>query len=244
VAQPVPLIETIPAVILAGGFGSRLRAVTGDQPKVLAPVAGRPFIEYLLEALARAGLRQVVLCTGFRADAVSAALGDGHRFGLRLLYSREEAPLGTGGALRRAGAFLDDDHRPALVMNGDSFVRADLPDLLARHQASGAQATLLLARVQDCSRFGAVTLHDADTGADAGRILRFEEKGRGGAGLVNAGIYVVEPAVREAIPPGRAVSLEKEIFPALRSLHGVVVDAPLVDIGTPQSYAAAQELFG
>jgi D-glycero-alpha-D-manno-heptose 1-phosphate guanylyltransferase len=237
VAQPLPVSETAPAVILAGGFGTRLRAVTGDNPKVLAPVAGRPFIEHLLLQLAGAGFRQVVLCTGFRADAVSAALGDGSRYGLRLRYSREEGPLGTGGALRRASAFLDEPPGPALVMNGDSYVRADLAALMARHRQSGAPATLLLARVEDCSRFGAVTLEDS------GRILRFEEKGRRGPGLVNAGIYVVEPAVREAIPAGRPVSLEKEIFPTLAA-HGVVVDAPLVDIGTPDSYAAAQELFG
>jgi NDP-sugar pyrophosphorylase family protein len=235
VAQPVSLNVPV-AVVLAGGLGSRLRAVVGDRPKALAPVAGRPFLEYLLRHLADAGVREAVLCTGFGADAVAEVMGDGARFGLRLRYSREDRPLGTGGALRQAAAMLGPG--PALVLNGDSLVSLPLAALCALHAGRAARATLLLARVPDCSRFGAVSI-DPD-----GRMLRFEEKHRAGPGLVNAGVYLVEQSVLQTIPGGREVSLEKEVFPGLiGGLYGLVVDTELVDIGTPESLAAAQRLF-
>jgi NDP-sugar pyrophosphorylase family protein len=234
-AQPMSL--TMPAaVVLAGGLGSRLRSVVGDRPKVLAPVAGRPFLEYLLRQLVEAGVRDAVLCTGFGADAVAEVMGDGTRFGLRLRYSREDRPLGTGGALRQAVPLLGPG--PALILNGDSFVPLPLASLGALHARRAARATLLLARVPDCGRFGAVSV-DCE-----GRIVRFEEKTRPGPGLVNAGVYLVERTVLEGIPAGREVSLEKEVFPGLiGALAGLVVDADLVDIGTPESLAAAQRLF-
>ena len=221
------------AAVLAGGLGTRLRSVTGERPKVLAEVADRPFLEHLLIGLRSAGLEEVVLCTGFGASAVEQVIGDGARFGLRLFYSPEGEPRGTGGALRNAAAFLGDG--PALVLNGDSLVRCNLAALVACHRRSAALATLLLARVADCGRFGAV-------GLDArGRIARFEEKGVSGPGLVNAGVYVVERALWERIPADWSVSLEREVFPALAgSLQGQVVDATLLDIGTPESLAAAR----
>lgn len=228
----------ITAVILAGGLGTRLREAVADRPKVLAEVNGRPFVTYLLDQLADAGVRRVVLCTGYMADLVDEALGTEYR-GMELLYSREEAPLGTGGALRLALPLVASD--PLLAMNGDSCCRADLSRLLDAHLAGGAAASLVLARVEDVGRYGAVAV------SPAGVITEFAEKGcRQGAGLINAGIYLIQRRVIEAITAGRAVSLEREIFPALAERHqlrGVVTPGSFIDIGIPSDYAAAAAFF-
>lgn len=224
-AQPLPLTG---AVILAGGLGTRLAGVV-DKPKVLAEVAGRPFLEILLAQLRGAGVTNVLLCTGHRAAEFSQFLRKGVR------ESREPEPRGTGGALRHALAELPERF---FVLNGDSYCDADLQALAAFHVEKRAAATLLCAHVHDTARFGAVVL-DGD-----GRVQRFEEKGPSGPGAINAGVYVIEREVVAAIPAGRAVSLERETFPSLLGrLFGVAVDARFIDIGTPESFAEAQRFF-
>jgi len=225
------------AAILVGGLGTRLAPVVGDLPKALAPVAGVPFLDRLLGRLAAWGLRDVVLCTGVGADRVAAHCGDGARWGLSLRLSREETPLGTGGALRHARGFLSTS--PFLVFNGDSLADTDPAALVAFHRQRRAAATLLLVRVADRTRFGSVRL-DAD-----GRIAAFEEKGVAGAGLINAGVYALEPGVLDPIPAGRPVSLESDVFPALvgQGLFGLATDARFIDIGTPDSYKQAEAFF-
>jgi NDP-sugar pyrophosphorylase family protein len=224
-AQPLPLTD---GVILAGGLGTRLHGVV-DGPKVLAQVAGRPFLEILLAQLGAAGVTNVLLCTGHKAEQFSQFLRKGVR------ESREPEPRGTGGALRHALEVLPERF---FVLNGDSYCDADLQALAALHVEKSAAATLLCTRVPDTARFGAVVL-DGD-----GRVQRFEEKGRSGPGAINAGIYVIEREVVAAIPAGRAVSLERETFPSLGGrLYGRAVDARFIDIGTPDSFAEAQRFF-
>ncbi len=225
------------AVILAGGLGTRLRSVVSHRPKVLAETCGRPFLSCLLDQLMTAGVAEVVLCTGYLGEQVEAAFGNSYR-DLRLIYSRESAPLGTGGALRDALPRVVCD--PVLVMNGDSFFQVDLPALRAYHQARAARATLALARVPDTQRYGRVTL------AEDGRVLAFEEKGRqGGPGWINAGIYLVGRELLASIPSPGAVSLERQCFPAWigDGLYGYPGPGRFLDIGTPESYAAAAEFF-
>ncbi|MSM40311.1 MAG: NTP transferase domain-containing protein [Geobacter sp.] len=228
----------ITAVVLAGGLGTRLRDAVADRPKVLAEVNDRPFITYLLDQLADAEVHRVVLCTGYMAEQVSATLGGSYR-GMELLYSPENSPLGTGGALRLALPLIGSD--PLLVMNGDSYCQSDLARLLDAHRAGQAAASLVLARVEDVGRYGAV---DVST---AGVITHFSEKGsRQGHGLINAGIYLINRAVIEAITGNEAVSLEREIFPALISRHdlqGVVTRGRFIDIGIPSDYFAASAFF-
>ena len=228
---------TTTAAILCGGLGTRLRPVAGDTPKALVEIAGAPFLDRLLAQLAASGLRDVVLCTGVGADSVAAHCGDGSRWGLEIRISREDTPLGTGGALGLARGLIASS--PFLVLNGDSFVEADFRSLLSFHAARGAEATLLLVRVPDRSRFGSVRL------ADGSRIAAFEEKGLAGPGLVNAGVYALSRTVLEAIPAGRPVSLESEVFPSLvgGALFGFETEARFIDIGTPESLREAGRFF-
>jgi NDP-sugar pyrophosphorylase family protein len=225
------------AVILAGGLGTRLRPVVADVPKVLAPVGGRPFLAWNLELVAAAGIRRAVLCTGHLADQIEAAFGT--RFGdVALVYSRETEPLGTGGALRHALPLVASD--PCLVLNGDSCCPVPLEQLWMHHRMRGARVTLLSTLVADGRRFGRL---DADA---VGHVTAFAEKdGRGGATWINAGVAVVARGVLERIPAGRAVSLEREVWPTLvgDGMHVLRRVARFVDIGTPEDYASAERLL-
>lgn len=228
------------AFILAGGFGTRLRpALDAATPKPMATIAGRPFLEYLICQLRRDGIRDIVLLTGHRAAAVESYFGTGDGWDLTVRYSREPEPLGTGGALRHALPLLAGER--SMVMNGDSYLGTDLTRITTAHDAASAAThgaalgTLALVGREDGSRFGSVEL-----GAD-GAVTAFREKlAEPRPGLINAGIYVLERRLIEAIPAGRAVSMEREVFPGLLDgrLRGIAIDAPFVDIGVPESYAA------
>jgi len=231
-------LQQMTAVILAGGLGTRLRTVVADRPKVMAEVHGRPFICYLLNQLTVAGIRRIVLCTGYMAETVRALLGDRYN-GAELLYSVESKPLGTGGALRLALPLLTSD--PVLVMNGDSFCAVELRQFAAEHSRRRAAASLALAEVTDISRYGAVTT------APNGAVTSFEEKGaREGKGLINAGIYLLARDRIAAIPPDEMISLERDIFPGLigSGLYGSAQSGKFIDIGVPEDYRAATAFFG
>lgn len=233
-------ISDVSAAILAGGLGTRLRAVVADRPKVLAEVAERPFVTYLLDQLASAGLREVLLLTGYRGEQVYAALGRRYR-GVRLRYSQEESPLGTGGALRAGLDYLESP--TVLLLNGDSFCDLELRPFLTFHAGRAPEASLALARVADTSRYGRVRL-----GADD-RVVGFEEKSPdGGPGWINAGVYLLSRRLIEGIPEGDApVSLERDVLPsrvAGGNVHGYRQGGPLLDIGTPESYALAEAFLG
>ncbi len=224
-------------IILAGGMGRRLRQVVADRPKVLADVAGRPFLTRLLDQLLAADVASVVLSTGYMAEMIEAKIGT-HYHRLPIRYSRETEPLGTGGALRLALQKTRSD--PLLALNGDSFCDADIRELCAFHHQKKARATLLLTSVQDTSRFGSV-----ETDAN-GAVIRFEEKGGASTpGWINAGVYCLAREVISSIPAGRAVSIEHEIFPKLMGagLYGIRVRGAFIDIGTPHSYAEAERFF-
>jgi len=223
--------------ILAGGLGSRLRSVVTDRPKVLANILGRPFLTFLLDQLASAGARVVVLCTGHMADAIHGELGDSYK-SLQLVYSRENVPLGTGGALRLALPYLSSD--PVLVMNGDSFINVDINAYMDWFYKKRCPASVLLASVPDTNRYGKVIV-DADD-----LLLAFEEKCRdSGPGWINAGIYIVQKSLITSIPPGKPFSLEREFFPKLvdHGLYGYCFHGKFIDIGTPETYALAEEFF-
>ena len=230
-------LSHITAAILAGGLGSRLRPVVADRPKVLAEVGGRPFIFYLLDQLAAVSVQRVVLCTGYLADLVKDTLGE--TYGpMNLLYSREPSPLGTGGALCFALPLLESE--TVLVLNGDSFCEANLRAFSLVHRLRGAQASLLLAEVTDTGRFGWVELDEE------GRITGFREKGKAtGGGWVNGGIYLINRALLETIPPQQTVSLEQDLFPAWigRGLYGFRSQGRFIDIGVPESLAGAETFF-
>ena len=222
------------AAILAGGLGTRLRPALENTPKVLAPVGDRPFIAILLDRLESAGVKKVVLLTGFQANQVHRILGDRHG-DMTLHYSTEATPLGTGGALRHALPQLESDF--VLLTNGDSYCDVDLRKLISEHVRRQAEMSLTLTQVSDAGRFGCV-----ETARD-GRLTRFAEKqNAGGAGWINAGVYVLNRLLLEVIPQGKALSLERELLPEwiqCRRLYGFCSAGRFIDIGTPESYAAA-----
>lgn len=225
------------AAVFAGGLGTRLRSAVADRPKVLAEVEGRPFLAYLLDQLVAAGTRKVVLCTGYMAEQVAETFGDAYR-SLELAYSREESPLGTGGALRLAADHFESD--PVLVLNGDSYCTADLTAFRAWHADRGARDSMVLCQVPDVSRYGQVVVDEA------GAVTSFREKGGDtGPGWINAGVYLFSRELVQSIPSDTAVSLEKEVMPARigNGLYGQQTASRLLDIGTPASYAAAARFF-
>lgn len=226
-AAPAQPLADVEAVILAGGLGTRLRSVLPDRPKVMAEVAGRPFLAYQLERLAKTGVVDVVLCVGHLADEVER-FASGFE-DVRL--SQESTPLGTAGALGQA---RHDKTGTFLVLNGDSFFDVPLDRLLAHHRASGALATIAAARVPDAGRYGSLEL-DADD-----RVLRFLEKGGRGPAVINAGVYVLEPPVLDGLPLDRPTSLERDVFPGLAARGELVAmpwDGYFVDIGVPDDLA-------
>jgi D-glycero-alpha-D-manno-heptose 1-phosphate guanylyltransferase len=230
-------ITNLSAAILVGGLGTRLRSVLPDRPKVLAEVLGRPFLERLLDQLVDWGVSHLVLCTGYLGDLVQSQIG--HSYGpLTLTYSQESSPLGTGGALRLALPFFRSDN--VLVLNGESYCGADLRPLYAYHVSRDSEATLLLVRCADTKRYGRVQTDDE------GHILRFDEKGAGkGPGMINAGVYLVKRYLLQSIPEGEPVSLERDVFPSWigRNFYGYEGTGPFLDIGTPESYALAEQFF-
>ena len=220
------------ALVLAGGEGTRLRPLTHTVPKPVMPLAGRPFLTFMLDWLRAHGVDDVLLSCGFLAHAVEDVLGDEHE-GMRLRYVHEDVPLGTAGPVRLAAdeGLLADR---LFVLNGDVLTDMDLTAQLAFHQAKGAAATLALIAVEDTSSYGVVPT------ADDGEVLEFREKTPGPAptNRINAGAYVIERDVVERIPSGRAVSFEREVFPALvgNGLYGYMSDGYWIDIGTPERY--------
>lgn len=227
-------------LILVGGLGTRLRPALGGRPKALAPVAGRPFLERLLAQLAGAGCGHVVLCTGYRADAIEGHLRDGGAREMEIEYSREEVQLGTGGAVALARRLVRTD--PFLVMNGDSYCECDFERLRALHLERGATATLAAARVEDRSRYGSLTLGPND------EVLSFSEKGAvAGAGRINGGVYLLGGRVWEYLPSGPTeCSLERDVFPRLAAAGGLYAlrcSGAFIDIGTPEDLARAQRFF-
>jgi len=230
-----------PAFILVGGFGTRLRSVYDEGPKAMAPINGLPFLGYLLKFLALCGIREVVLCTGYKAELIQQWLGDGTAFGLSVFYSQETEPLGTAGAFRLAYS-RHGLNRRFLAMNGDSILQLNLQAMYSGHIAAGCVATMALVSVPDTSRYGTVEVDNT------GLVQSFREKGGvHAAGYINGGVYLFEPATMDLVPPRRAVSLERETLPALaaQGLRAFRSDGYFIDIGVPDDFARAQtELKG
>jgi mannose-1-phosphate guanylyltransferase len=226
------------AVVLVGGFGTRLRPLTQHTPKQMLPVVHRPMVERVVAHLAAYGVDEAILALGYRPDAFQAAYPDGSCAGVRLHYAIEPEPLDTAGAIR----FAADDAGIAerfLVLNGDVLTDLDIGALVAFHEQAGAEDTIALHGVDDPSAYGVVPT-DAD-----GRVTAFIEKpprDEAPTHLINAGTYVLEPAVLERIAPAGRVNVERETFPAMvadGTLYAMDGDTYWVDAGTPATYLAA-----
>ncbi len=234
--EPALGCPSVEAILVVGGLGTRLRPLTDDLPKSLLPVAGAPIVLHQIARARDAGVTHLVLATGYRAELFAAAVGDGSRLGVLVHYAVEDEPLGSGGAIRNAACLLtsgNDD--PVLVFNGDILDDHDIPAQLQRHTAAEADATLYLTKVDDARAFGCVPT-DA-----TGKVSAFLEKMDSPVtNQINAGCYVFRRAVIDAIPAGRAVSVERETFPELLEsggeVQGYLDESYWRDLGTPESY--------
>lgn len=223
------------AIILAGGLGTRIRSsIKEGLPKVLAPINGRPFIDYQLDYLERQGVEKVILALGYGANEVVSYIESCSRE-IIIDHVVEEHALGTGGAVVNCLKKLDD--LQAYVINGDSFIHVDLVGMASQHEKKHAELTLAVTRVDDVSRFGKVVTDDDM------RVIDFEEKlCSKGQGYINAGIYLIDRKVFEQFPANRNISLEMEILKTnvQKRMYGFLCDLPFIDIGTEQSFNEAQ----
>ena len=225
------------AIVLVGGLGTRLRSVVSDLPKPLALVAGRPFIAHLLDQWAQAGLRRVILATGYLGEQVERAIGP-QWSGMEIVYSREPAPLGTGGALRLATSRLQGD--AVHLANGDTFLRYDPRALEHVVRGAGVELGMALAQVPEVGRYGAVEVRE-------GRVVAFREKGEHGPGLINAGSYFLSAEALEVLPAETSYSFETRVLQPLAAAGKVAAmsaTAGFIDIGVPEDYARAQRMLG
>ncbi|HZS56227.1 MAG TPA: nucleotidyltransferase family protein [Bryobacteraceae bacterium] len=228
----------VKAILLVGGLGTRLRPVISSTPKPMAPVGNRPFLELLITQLKRQGFRRLLMCTGYLGEQIKDAFGNGQKFGVGIEYSNEPYPMGTGGAIRFARAYLDSED-DFLVLNGDSFLEVDFCNLIRFHRQRGSMATLAVTRIENAGRYGTV---EADS---AGRVTRFVEKaGLSASAIVNGGVYVFRQAILEHIPE-TFTSLEKEVLPSLlaQGIYAVEQRGVFIDIGTQEDYDRAQGIY-
>lgn len=224
------------AIVLAGGLGTRLRGVVDDVPKPMAPVQGRPFLAFVLDQLADSGFGTAILATGYLHETIRAHFGEKFRT-VALVYSVEDQPLGTGGAIRLACA--QSRAQEVFVLNGDTYLSLDYQAMLAAHVRAGAQLSMAVCQVPDVARYGALEVSD-------GIVRGFREKGRSGPGLINGGTYVLGAALRARMPADAAFSFEQDLLvPEVRSIQPMAFPAAglFIDIGIPEDYARAQEMF-
>jgi mannose-1-phosphate guanylyltransferase len=225
------------ALVLVGGEGTRLRPLTLTRPKPALPLVDRPFIRYLVEWLSRHGVDEVIMACGFRADGLRAALGDELSGGPSIAYLEEPEPLGTAGPVRFAAdsGLLGERF---MVLNGDLLTDLDLTALQRQHAETGAVATIGLHPVDDPSSYGLVRRRGD---GEVQGFLEKPEPDQVDTDEVNAGAYVLERPVIDLIPPGRAVSIEREVFPRLvgQGLFGRRLEGYWMDIGTPERYLQA-----
>jgi D-glycero-alpha-D-manno-heptose 1-phosphate guanylyltransferase len=232
----------IPAIVLAGGLGTRLRSVISDLPKPMAPVCGKPFLHYIFQYLRKQGISDVVLSVGYKSEVIKDFFGEKYA-GINIRYAVEQEPLGTGGGIAQAMAMIDSD---AFVLNGDTFFDVDLTELYDFYKKANAEIALALRRMYRFDRYGTVEAGNRD------RVLQFHEKQYRNEGLINGGVYVLNKNLFrkveeiEEAPLPQKFSFEKDILEKhLNHLHfhGKEFKGYFIDIGIPEDYSKAQEDF-
>ena len=227
-------MESLKAVILVGGEGTRLRPLTYGMPKAMVPVLNQPFLEHTIAYLKNYKVKNIILALSYLPEVVQNYFGDGSNSGVQLNYAVEDNPLGTAGAVKNAERYLSSTF---VVLNGDIFTDLDIADMLAFHRGQGAKATIALTWVDNPCAFGVV-----ETDSD-GRVRRFIEKpspSRVTTNWINAGIYLLEPEVLEHVPTNAHYTFERGLFPLLLELGEPVYGYPFsgywLDMGTPGKY--------
>jgi len=223
------------AIVIAGGFGTRLRQIVADVPKPMAPVAGRPFLEIVLSSLAKKEFSHIVISVGYQSEKIIEYFGNSFN-GIQIEYVIENTPLGTGGAVLLAMSKVKGDH--VYIFNGDTFLEVDIIKL--EKFWTEIQSNIIVGKkVDDKSRYGGLLLSGS-------RIVDFSEKGSGGVGIINAGCYVLNTAAFNKTEVPQPFSLESKYFYSEAKagrLHTFLTDGIFIDIGIPEDYFAAQDLF-
>ncbi len=223
-------LRNVKAIILAGGFGTRLRGAVLDVPKPLAPIAGKPFLEYQINYLKNQGIYRIALAIHYLPDKFKEYFGDGSNFNIDLDYSQEKTPLGTGGGIKQAALNEKNDF---FILNGDSYSEPNLSEMFDFHKSKKSLATLCVARENQTSELGCLVLNERK------EITKFSEKRNIGTNLINAGIYLFNPEVLNFIADNKPTSIEHEIFPRLAETNrffGFLYDGYFIDIGNPRTY--------
>ena len=230
------------AIILAGGLGTRLKGVVDDVPKVMAPVNGKPFLEYLLDYLENNVIEHVVLSVGYKYEVIQEHFKDKYK-SIKIDYAIEDKPLGTGGGIQKAFEFINGTK--SLVLNGDTMFQVNLSRINEFHFSQSARFTIVLRQVEDVTRYGSVETNYNN------RIIHFNEKGEQfGPGKINGGVYLINKSFFTAKNFPEKFSLEKDVFEKLyltQPFHGIVCKQYFIDIGIPEDYQKANndfKLFG
>lgn len=225
------------AIVLAGGFGTRIQHIIADIPKPMAPVRGQPFLHYVLQHLSGQGIQRVVLSVGYRWELIQNHFGN-ESFGMKLTYHIESEPLGTGGAIKASLEHVTSDR--CFVINGDSLFLISMEKLAFVHQEHDANVTMALKHMKNFDRYGTVVIDDQD------RITAFQEKEFVKEGHINGGIYLVNSDLFSGKDETR-FSMEKDFFEREvrnQRIFGVVFDDYFIDIGIPSDYERAQYEIG
>lgn len=232
------LTQAKEAIVLAGGFGTRLQKVVNEVPKPMAPVYGKPFLSYVLNYLIRYKYTHVVLATGYLHEKIEDYFGNNYK-GLTIRYAQETTPLGTGGGILNALQYCKTEQ--VTVLNGDTLFCIDFSDLEKAFAAHTSPLTIVLRLVNDTSRYGSVTI------SDEGKIVRFTEKNAtSGKGYINGGIYQLHKSLFADFKVGQTFSFEKDVLERYYqqlSFYAFPVDAFFIDIGIPEDYFKAQKDF-
>jgi len=229
-------VENYPAIILAGGLGTRLRSVVQDLPKPMAAINGKPFLHYLFLYLTRQHIQEAILCVGYKSNAIESYFGDKY-LDVKITYSREEEPLGTGGAIQQA---FKQVKSKAFVLNGDTFFDIELSALMHFAEEKNADLAIALKPMQGFDRYGAVRTEED------GKISAFDEKRWVEKGWINGGIYFMDKSVFSDTQCLAKFSFEKEILEqsvAQKMFYGKAFEQYFIDIGIPEDYARSQHDF-
>ncbi len=227
------------AIILAGGFGTRLRERVSHVPKPMAPIAGRPFLEYQLDILQYYGITDVVLSIGYMAEKIIGYFGERYR-NINLTYVVEDTPLGTGGAIKLAMTQMEaSQDEDILVLNGDTFLQIDLKVYMDWYKKASCDMGMVLRAINDASRYGSVKYSN-------GKVSGFQEKEQSGGGLINSGIYIISPQILSSFTKGQKFSIEEEVLQKFHDqiqIGGFICDGVFLDVGTPEDFDRAQTLL-
>lgn len=229
------------AIILAGGFGTRLQSVVKDVPKPMADINGLPFLSYVLNYLKKFNFRNIVLCVGYKKESIQEYFGESYE-GLNIYYSFEDEPLGTGGAIQKA--ILDyqnlSSYQNYLILNGDTFLEVNYPQFLEFHEISNSRFTLCLRKMHNFDRFGTVTLNENK------EVIGFEEKKFQTTGFINGGVYLVNKEILSDKNLSNKFSMEKdflEIYYKTEKFYGFEIEGYFIDIGIPEEYLRCKKDF-